>query len=65
MAVELAGGVPMLVEEGTDDNKDDILVSPHACVMMCDPNDPTQNLSKNAKEWIRHVQQVLKKFVFV
>ena len=63
VAVELGGGTPMLLEEGTDDNEDDILVSPGSCVMSCDLTDHSQNLTKNAQDWIQHVMKTLKKLV--
>ncbi len=59
MAVELAGGTPMLMEEGTDEDDDDILIAPNTCVMQSDPED--QTLSSNARDWIRHVIDLLKK----
>ena len=61
VAVELAGGTPMLMEEGTDDNEDDILVQPNTCVMECKPDDVTNQFSQNAQDWMRHVINVLKK----
>ena len=51
----------MLMEEGTDNDNDDILVQPNTIVMSCDPTDASQNLSTNAQEWIRHVLDVLKR----
>ena len=51
----------MLMEEGTDDNDDDILISPATCVMSVDPGDPAQNISDNGQEWIVHVFGVLQK----
>ncbi|CAH1778763.1 unnamed protein product, partial [Owenia fusiformis] len=60
LAVELAGGTPMLMEEGTDDNDDGILVAKETCVMQCDINDMSQQLSQNATEWVTHVMKYLK-----
>ena len=59
--MELAGGTPMLIEEGTEDNEDDILLAPTTVVMTTDPTDTTQNFTQNAKEWIKHVVEILKK----
>jgi hypothetical protein len=60
LAVELAGGTPMLMEEDCDDD-DDALVSPSTVVMTCDPADATQNLTQNGREWVAHVQTYLAK----
>ena len=61
MAIELAGGTPMLMEEGTDDNEDDILLSPTSCIMHCDVTDIAPSMSQNAHEWLAHVDKLLKK----
>lgn len=60
MVVELAGGKPTLIEEGTDDDDDAILVARHTIVMQFDLHDTTQNLSQNAMDWAAHVQDVLR-----
>ena len=67
LVIELAGGVPMLMEEGTDDNDDNILVTPGTCVMSSESVDKSQ-ISQNARIWIQHVTKFLKKcvnFLFV
>ena len=60
MAIELAGGTPMLMEEGTDDNEDDILVAPETCVISCDQSEASQ-MSQNAHKWVTHVLKLLTK----
>ena len=61
MVVELAGGKPKLIEEGTDDDDDSILVAMGTVVMQFDLDDSTQNLSQNGRDWAKHVQTVLKR----
>ena len=60
--MELAGGTPILMEEGTDDNEDDILVGGASVVMQSDARE-TQTFSQNAQDWISYVNRTLKKFV--
>ncbi|XP_041375174.1 nibrin-like isoform X2 [Gigantopelta aegis] len=60
LAIELAGGVPILMEEGTDDNSDEVLTEDGTVVMNCGP-DEQQLLSENGKRWFHHVQNYLKK----
>lgn len=61
LAVELAGGTPMLMEEGTDDNEDDILIGDETCVMQCDAEENTQTMSQNARDWLHYVRDLLKR----
>ncbi|XP_013418240.1 nibrin [Lingula anatina] len=61
IAVELAGGTPVLMEEGTDDNNDKVLIERGTCVMYCEPPTNPQLLSKNARDWVTHVQRYLKR----
>ena len=60
IAIELAMGTPILMEEGSDDNDDEILISPGTCIMYSDPSDSSQSLSQNAQEWISHVLAYLR-----
>lgn len=64
LAVELAGGTPMLMEEGTDDNEDDILIGDDTCVMQCDTDENTQTMSQNARDWLHYVRDLLKRQVW-
>ena len=59
--MELSGGTPMLMEEGTDDNEDDIIVAEMTCVMHFDPADTSQAMSQNARDWLHHVTEILRK----
>jgi hypothetical protein len=61
LAIELGGGVPILMEEGTDDNDDGVLVAPGTCVMESSPTENSQQLSQNAQKWISHVIDYLQK----
>ncbi|XP_064641623.1 nibrin-like isoform X2 [Lineus longissimus] len=61
LSIELGGGVPFLMEEGTDDNDDSVLIAPGTCVMECSPSENSQQLSQNAQEWISHVLDYLQK----
>ena len=54
----------MLMEEGTDDNEDDILIGDNACVMQCDADESTQTMSQNARDWHHHVRDLLKRQVW-
>ena len=60
LAIELAGGVPVLMEEGTDDNDDEVLAEGGTVVMSCGL-DEQQLLSENGKRWVQHVHSYLKK----
>ncbi|KAL5004153.1 hypothetical protein ScPMuIL_017609 [Solemya velum] len=61
LAIELAGGTPVLMEEGCDSDDDRVLVEPNTVVMNCNPEDQTQNLSQNGRDWVQHVHTYLKK----
>ncbi len=58
IAVELAGGTPMLIEEGGEE-EEELILQKTTCVMTCDPADPSQRLTDNAVEWINRVQEML------
>ncbi|XP_006816932.1 nibrin-like [Saccoglossus kowalevskii] len=60
LTVSFGGGKAILMEEGSDDDDDDILVTDNTCVMSADPQDSSQKLSQNAKDWISHVMDYLK-----
>jgi len=55
----------MLMEEGTDDNEDDILIGEETCVMQCDADENTQTMSQNARDWLHYVRDLLKRQAFV
>ena len=57
IAVELAGGTPMLMEEDSD-GADDLLTASHTCVMHAQP-DPAA-MSQNAVQWTNQVMNILK-----
>ena len=61
LAVALAGGKPVLMEEGSDDNDDSALLATGTCVMQCDVPLESQNLSQNGVTWVKHVYKLLKK----
>ena len=54
----------MLMEEGTDDNEDDILIGDDTCVMQCDADENTQTMSQNARDWLHYVRDLLKRQVW-
>lgn len=62
VAISLAGGKPILLEEGTDDNDDSILTALGSCVMCHNATDESQKImSENARHWISHVTELVAK----
>ncbi|KAK6177872.1 hypothetical protein SNE40_012747 [Patella caerulea] len=59
MAIELAGGMPILMEEGSDDNDDSVLCQDGTVVMAI--TEDLNTLTPNAKQWCHQVQKILKK----
>ncbi|XP_070574987.1 nibrin-like isoform X2 [Ptychodera flava] len=59
--ISFGGGRAILMEEGSDDGSDDVLVLSSTCVMYADPHDNTQQFTQNAKEWITHVMDHLER----
>lgn len=62
MAVELGGGMSMLMEENSGGN-DGVLIQRGTVVMNCMVDTSTQ--SQTEQGWIQHVQKYLKKLVAV
>ncbi|XP_046549525.1 LOW QUALITY PROTEIN: nibrin-like [Haliotis rubra] len=60
LAVELAGGMPILMEEGSDDNDDRVLVETGTVVMNCGTED-LKTLTPAGQEWVAHVNKYLKR----
>ncbi|XP_067651141.1 nibrin-like [Haliotis asinina] len=60
LAVELAGGMPILMEEGSDDNDDRVLVESGTVVMNCGTED-LKTLTPAGQEWVTHVNKYLKR----
>ncbi|XP_046365515.2 nibrin-like [Haliotis rufescens] len=60
LAVELAGGMPILMEEGSDDNDDRVLVESGTVVMNCGAED-LKTLTPAGQEWVAHVNKYLKR----
>ena len=58
--IELAGGLPMLMEEGADDDDDSVLVAPRTCVMSTEAFDASQ-MTEGSRIWVTHVMKYLKK----
>ncbi|KAK2164940.1 hypothetical protein LSH36_57g04077 [Paralvinella palmiformis] len=63
-AITLGGGTPLLMEERTEANREDIFWSPKSRVMLCDLSSQLQQLTKNARNWVEHVLELLKKLYF-
>ncbi|KAJ8312627.1 hypothetical protein KUTeg_010000 [Tegillarca granosa] len=59
MAVELGGGMSMLMEDNTGDDDDSVLIQKGTVVMNCMVDSSTQ--SQMEQGWIQHVQKYLKK----
>ncbi|KAK3083896.1 hypothetical protein FSP39_004849 [Pinctada imbricata] len=60
LAVELAGGLPVLMDEGSG-NDDSALIEEGTVVMNSDPLDSTQGFSQQNVQWIKYVARYLKK----
>ena len=62
LAVELAGGLPVLMDEASGEDNS-VLVEGGSVVMNSDPNDGTQGFSQLNVQWINFVAKYLKKYV--
>ncbi|XP_071785075.1 nibrin-like [Asterias amurensis] len=59
--VELAGGKPVLIDEGMSRGEEKVLTDPSTIVMYADPQDQSQIMTQAGQEWATQVMDVLKR----